>query len=178
MNTLSNARIPVLGFAALSGTGKTTLLAAIIPLLTAGGIRVGLVKHAHHEFEVDKPGKDSFILRKAGATSVMLSSSHRRAIITEHPEPFEPTLNHELSLLDQSSLDVLLVEGFKHEAFPKIELHRHALVHPLLFPGDPNIIAIAADAPIDPPPRIVSLNLNDPVEIAEFIVNRFLPHVG
>lgn len=172
---LANARAPLLGFAAASGTGKTTLLKSLIPLLKAEGLRIGLIKHAHHAFEVDQPGKDSFELRQAGASPVMLSSSHRRALIIEHPAPFEPVLNDELRFLDQSGVDLLLVEGFKREAFPKIELHRSALGNPLLYPADPHIIAIATDTPLAPAPPIPCLDINHPAQIADFILTRFLP---
>jgi molybdopterin-guanine dinucleotide biosynthesis protein B len=175
MNHLPNARVPLLGFAALSGTGKTTLLKPLIPLLKAAGLRVGLIKHAHHTFEVDRPGKDSFALRQAGASPVLLSSSHRRAVLTEHPEPAEPSLNHELLYLDQDSVDLVLVEGFKREALPKIELHRPALGQPLLFPDDPHIIAVATDAALEFTPAIPYLDLNQPAQIAAFILTRFLP---
>lgn len=170
-----DARVPLLGFAAASGTGKTTLLVKLIPLLNAAGLRVGLIKHAHHAFEVDKPGKDSFELRKAGASPVMLSSSHRRAVLTEHPQPADPSLNRELLYFDQTAVDLLLVEGFKREALPKIELHRSALGRPLLFPDDPHIIAIAADGVIQPEPALPSLDLNQPELIAGFILDHFLP---
>lgn len=170
-----NARVPLLGFAAASGTGKTTLLVKLIPLLKAEGLRVGLIKHAHHAFEVDQPGKDSFELRQAGASPVMLSSSHRRAIITEHPEPADPALNQELRFLDQRAVDLVLVEGFKREALPKIELHRPALGHAPLFPEDDNIIAIATDAVLALPCPLPCLDINTPAEMARFILTRFLP---
>jgi molybdopterin-guanine dinucleotide biosynthesis protein B len=173
-----NAHVPILGFAAWSGTGKTTLLKRLIPRLTAQGLRLGLVKHAHHAFEIDYPGKDSYELRKAGACRVMLSSSRRRALIVEHPEPFEPRLADELAHFDQAGLDLVLVEGFKRERFPKIELHRPALGVPLLFPDDPTIIAIATDAEPAVPPSIPRLDLNDPERIAGFILRDFLSHAA
>ena len=173
------ARIPVLGFAAFSGTGKTTLLRQLIPLLKARGLRIGLIKHAHHESDIDKPGKDSYELRKAGASQVMLSSSRRRAIITEFDFPVEPSLNDELRFMDQTQLDILLVEGFKDATFPKVELHRSSLGRPLLFRDDPDIIAIALDSDtvLEPPPpsHIVRLDLNDTPAIAGFILDRYLP---
>lgn len=171
----AQARVPLLGFAAASGTGKTTLLKTLIPLLKVEGLRIGLIKHAHHAFEIDHPGKDSFELRQAGASPVMLSASHRRAIITEHPEHRDPILNDELRCLDQTAVDLLLVEGFKRETFPKIELHRPALGQPLLFSGDGHIIAIATDVPLDGPPPLPCLDLNQPPAIAQFILARFLP---
>jgi molybdopterin-guanine dinucleotide biosynthesis protein B len=168
------AHPPLLGFAAFSGTGKTTLLKQAIPLLKAQGLRVGLIKHSHHAFEIDHPGKDSHVLRQAGASPVMLSSSHRRAVITEHPEPKEPVLQDELACFDASGLDLILVEGFKHERFPKIELHRPSLGRPLLFPEDDSIIALATDAAPARLPDIPVLDINDPGAIVRFILGDFL----
>ena len=146
---LRNAKIPILGFAAYSGTGKTTLLAQLIPILKGQGLRVGLIKHSHHNIQIDQPGKDSYRLREAGASPVMLVSSHRRAIITEFDKVHEPVLDEELLAFDQTGLDLILVEGFKATAFPKIELHRPSLDKPLLYPNDPSIIAVASDCPLD-----------------------------
>lgn len=174
MPTLPNARVPLLGFAAFSGTGKTTLLKQVIPRLVSRGLRVGLVKHSHHAFEIDHPGKDSYELRRAGASSVLLSSSRRRAIITEHPEAREPVLNDELAYLDQTCLDIVLVEGFRHERFPKIELHRPVLGKPLLYPEDETIVAIATDNALAPEPPIPRLDLNDPGQVVGFILAEFL----
>ena len=168
------ATVPLLGFAAFSGSGKTTLLAHLIPLLKASQLRIGLIKHSHHNFEIDQPGKDSHRLRLAGASPVMLVSRYRRATITEHPEATEPILAEQLGFIDQSQLDLLLVEGFKHQPFPKIEVHRPILNRPLLFPDDKSIIAIACDAPIDKPRPIVQLDLNQPQAIAHFILTNFL----
>jgi len=172
--TMKNAQVPILGFAAFSGTGKTTLLTQIIPLLKLHGLRIGLIKHSHHSFQIDQPGKDSFRLREAGASPVMLVSSHRRAIITEYEVAREPALADELLLLPQSELDLILVEGFKATAFPKIELHRPSLNKPLLYPNDPNIIAIASDFAIDTPPGLVQLDLNQPDQITNFITRQFM----
>ena len=116
--TMQHAHIPMLGFAAFSGTGKTTLLTQIIPILKHHGLRIGLIKHSHHNFQIDQPGKDSFRLRAAGASPVMLVSTHRRAIITEITPVQEPRLDDQLKLFDQSELDLILVEGFKAERFP------------------------------------------------------------
>jgi len=182
---MKNAQIPILGFAAYSGTGKTTLLSQLIPLLQNAEIRVGLIKHSHHNFEIDKPEKDSYVLRKAGASPVMLVSSHRRAIITEFSDIMEPKLDDQLKAFDQSRLDLILVEGFKTEHFPKIELHRPILKHPLLFPDDSSVIALATDESIKPPSDFINalktrhtlpilLNINKPEEVADFILNDFL----
>ncbi len=171
---MNNALVPILGFVAASGTGKTTLLTQLIPLLKQQGFRVGLIKHSHHDFEIDKPGKDSYRLRKSGATPVMLVSSHRRAIISEFEHPIEPQLDQQLKYFEQSELDLILVEGFKAEAFPKIELHRQSLARPLFYPDDNHIIALASDTTLSIPSHLVALDLNDPVMISRFIVQRFL----
>ncbi len=171
---MENALIPILGFAACSGTGKTTLLTQLIPLLKKTGLRVALIKHSHHNFEIDKPGKDSYRLREAGASPVMLVSSHRRAIMTEFNDIIEPKLNEQLKVLDQSNLDLILVEGFKAENFPKIELHRPSLNKPLIYPHDPTIIAIATDATTPFSNMPTHLNINDPQQISVFILNTFL----
>jgi molybdopterin-guanine dinucleotide biosynthesis protein B len=168
------ASVPVLGFAAFSGTGKTTLLLKLIPLLRDQGLRVGLIKHAHHGFDIDHPGKDSHELRHAGASPVLITSSIRRAIVTERPLPRDPVLAEELACFDPGSADLILVEGFKRERFPKIELHRPVLGHPLLFPDDETIIAIATDASLPIPPPIPLLDLNRPEEIVAFIQRDFL----
>ncbi|MFM4704216.1 molybdopterin-guanine dinucleotide biosynthesis protein B [Aeromonas bivalvium] len=138
--------LPLLGFVAWSGTGKTTLLERLIPLLTQRGLRLGVLKHTHHHFDMDKPGKDSHRLRQAGARQVMAASSLRQALIQETPEG-EPPFEALLARFDWEQLDLLLIEGFKHRRFPKIELHRGAIGRPLLFPDDPDIIALVSDTP-------------------------------
>ncbi|MFG0833785.1 molybdopterin-guanine dinucleotide biosynthesis protein B [Aeromonas bivalvium] len=138
--------LPLLGFVAWSGTGKTTLLECLIPRLVARGLRLGVLKHTHHAFDIDQPGKDSHRLRQAGAAQVMAASSLRHALIQETPDG-EPPFEALLARFDASALDLLLVEGFKHRRFPKVELHRAALGRPLLFPDDPDIIALVSDAP-------------------------------
>jgi molybdopterin-guanine dinucleotide biosynthesis protein B len=169
-----HATIPLLGFAAFSGVGKTTLLTQLIPLLKQHDLRVGLIKHGHHDFEIDYPGKDSHRLRMAGASPVMIVSSKRRAVITEITPEQQPSLDEQLRHFDQSQLDLLLVEGFKSEAFPKIELHRPALGQPLLYPDDSHIIAIASDCPLQTPKHLPLLDLNQADSIADFILNQFL----
>ncbi|MGZ4956899.1 MAG: molybdopterin-guanine dinucleotide biosynthesis protein B [Methylobacter sp.] len=171
---MQNAQIPILGFVAASGTGKTTLLTELIPILKQSGLRIGLIKHSHHDFEIDQPGKDSFRLREAGASSVMLVSRYRRAIITEFNPEKEPRLDEQLKQFDQSELDLILVEGFRAEQFSKIELHRPSLEKPLLYPNDPDIIAIATDAALETPDYLVQLELNRPEMIAAFIQNHVM----
>jgi molybdopterin-guanine dinucleotide biosynthesis protein B len=167
--TIAHASVPILGFVAASGTGKTTLLTALIPLLKDRGLRVGLIKHSHHNFQIDQPGKDSYRLREAGASPVMLVSAHRRAIITELKPEQQPSLGEELKYFDQSAIDLLLVEGFKAEAFPKIELHRAELGQPLLYQDDANIIAVASNTKLVIPEGLTLLDLNKPDSIASFI---------
>ena len=164
-------RPPVLlGFAAFSGTGKTELLTKLLPILVEQGLRTGMVKHAHHAFDVDQPGKDSHRLRKAGAKEMLVSSGRRWALMHElDADEQEMTLTELLPKLDAASLDLILVEGFKREAFPKIELCRPALGHPYLYPEDPNILALATDAPPPSGLTLPHLDLNDPAAIAAFI---------
>ena len=159
---------PVLGFAAFSGTGKTTLLKQLIPLLADRGIRLGVIKHAHHNFDIDKPGKDSFELRKAGARQMLVASSRRWALMTETGDHDEPQLDYLLGRLDPDGIDLVLVEGFKRVPFPRIELHRPSLNYPLLHPDDPSIIAVASDTPLDTG-GLTWLDLNDVGAIAAFV---------
>lgn len=161
---------PVLGFAAWSGTGKTSLLVQVLPLLRDAGLRVGVIKHAHHDFEIDTPGKDSHALRKAGAEQMLIASDQRWALLHDYGETREPRLAELLAVLPQGDLDLVLVEGFRHLPFPKIELHRAATGQPLLFPEDPHIIAIASDTPLDT--RLPVLDLDSPQEVAAFILAR------
>lgn len=164
--------IPLIGFAAYSGTGKTTLLTALIPLLTQRGLRVGMIKHAHHNFDIDHPGKDSYRVRKAGAQQMLIASRRRWALMVENdPAKAEPTLQQLVTQLDSAVLDCILVEGFKHEAFPKIELHRSALNHDLIYPHDNNIIAVATDQDLDTQRPIAQLDINAPQQIAAYIVD-------
>ena len=159
---------PVLGFAAFSGTGKTTLLKQLIPLLGECGIRIGVIKHAHHSFDIDKPGKDSFELRKAGARQMLVASGRRWALMTETGDNGEPQLDYLLGRLDPDGMDLVLVEGFKHVPIPRIELHRPALGHPLLYPEDDKVIAVASDAPVETG-DLPRLDLNDVTALGDFV---------
>ncbi|EJC6993111.1 bifunctional molybdopterin-guanine dinucleotide biosynthesis adaptor protein MobB/molybdopterin molybdotransferase MoeA [Vibrio parahaemolyticus] len=160
--------IPILGFAAYSGTGKTTLLEALLPKLTEAGLLIGMLKHAHHNFDVDKPGKDSYRLRKAGASQMLIASRNRFALMTETPEA-EAEFEYLLTRFDEDKLDVVLVEGCKNIAFPKIELHREEVGKPWLYPHDENIIAIASDtAELDS--ELPQMNINDLDAIAQFVL--------
>jgi molybdopterin-guanine dinucleotide biosynthesis protein MobB len=171
--------LPLVGFCAYSGTGKTTLLTHLLPLLRLRDLRVGVVKHAHHMFDIDYPGKDSYELRLAGASQMLVASRKRMAWVKESQDNRpEPVLEEALLALETDHLDLVLVEGFKQAAIPKIELHRPALGKPLMYPAMSNIIAIATDAPLaDRNINLPLLNLNQPVEIAAFIIETILqPH--
>ncbi|ELG4675862.1 bifunctional molybdopterin-guanine dinucleotide biosynthesis protein MobB/molybdopterin molybdotransferase MoeA [Vibrio cholerae] len=162
------SNLPLLGFAAYSGTGKTTLLEALLPKLTAAGLRIGLLKHAHHDFDVDKPGKDSYRLRKAGASQMLIASRNRHALMTETPDA-EAEFDYLLTRFDAEKLDVILVEGCKNIAFPKIELHRAEVGKPWLYPHDENIIAIAADETVET--DLPQMHINDLDAIADFVLD-------
>lgn len=177
------APVPVLGFAAYSGTGKTTLLLSLIPLLKAAGLRLGVIKQSHHDVEVDQPGKDSYRLRKAGAERLLLSSPYRWVQIAEFEQVQEPDLSQLLAEMDGAGLDLILVEGFRHVPFPKIELHRSSLGKPLLFPEDGHIIALAAESGFALPAGVIAdktegtgklpplLDIDDVEQIRDFVLH-------
>jgi molybdopterin-guanine dinucleotide biosynthesis protein B len=157
----------VLGLAGWSGAGKTTLLAALIPELVRRGVTVSTMKHAHHRFDVDQPGKDSYVHRQAGATEVLVASSGRWALMHEHrgaPEPDSTELMRHMT-----PVDLLLIEGFKRETHDKLEIHRAANGKPLLATEDPHIVAIVADAPV-PQAKVPVIGLDDIAAIADFIM--------
>ncbi len=171
---IQNAHVPIVGFAAYSGTGKTTLLKKLLPLLKARGVRVGMVKHAHHTFDVDQPGKDSYELRKAGAAQMLIASRARWALMVERPREKDPQLDEVLLELDQAALDLILVEGFKQERFPKIELRRSGLKGKPFYPEDDSIVAVASDDPAGLDTELPVLDLNRPEEIVDFIIDKVL----
>ena len=156
----------VFGFAGYSGSGKTTLIEQLIPRLLQQGLRVSVIKHAHHSFDVDKPGKDSHRHREAGAGEVLITSSNRWVLMHELKGAPEPGLHEQLKHL--SDCDLVLVEGYKREAMPKLEIHRRVTGEPLLYPQDRNIVAIATDEPITA--TLPVLDLNDYDAIVEFII--------
>ena len=156
----------VIGVVGWKNNGKTTLVVRLVEHLTARGYRISTVKHAHHEVELDKPGKDSWRHREAGAAEVVLATSRRWALIHELRGAAEPTLEDQLKQL--SPCDLVIVEGFKHAPIPKLEVWRRVTGEPLIHPNDPHIVAIATDARIETPlPR---LDLNDDATIASFIL--------
>jgi molybdopterin-guanine dinucleotide biosynthesis protein B len=155
----------IFGLAGWSGSGKTTLLTALIPELMARGLSVSTIKHAHHEFDVDRPGKDSWRHRQAGAHQVLVASSRRWALMHELRDAAEPSL--EELVAHMSPVDLLLVEGWKRHPHPKIEVHRPVLGKPLLYPEDPWVVAIASDEALTAP--VPLLPLGDPRAVAAFI---------
>ncbi len=157
----------VFGFAGWSGSGKTSLIEALIPRLVASGLTVSLVKHAHHAFDVDHPGKDSHRHREAGSAEVLVSSATRWALMHELRGAPELTLDQAIGRL--SACDLVLVEGYKRAALPKLEVWREAVGKPLLHPVDPHIVAIATDRPARLDSRLPVLDLNDVAGIATFI---------
>ena len=157
----------VIGIAGYSGSGKTTLIEKVIPVLVAGGLRVSLIKHAHHEFDVDQPGKDSYRHRHAGCGEVLVSSSKRWAMMHELRGAPEPSLHEQLKLF--APCDLVIVEGFKSEPIPKVEVHRRASHAPLLFPDDPHVVAVATDEALETP--LPQIDVNDAAAVARFIAH-------
>lgn len=166
--------IPILGIcAAASNAGKTTLVTRLIPELAKRNIRVSVIKHAHHRFDIDYPGKDSYKIREAGAVQTLIASSKRWALMTETPNlASEPNLDELIQQINPNFADLILVEGFKSAAIPKIEVYRPSLNIPLLAPADSNIIAVASDAALTL--NIQVLDLNDIPQITHFIVQNIL----
>ena len=153
------------GFAGWSGSGKTTLIEKLIPRFVEKGLRVSLIKHAHHAFDVDQPGKDSYRHRHAGASEVLVTSSRRWVLMHELRGAEEPSFEEQLTHL--SPCDLLLVEGFKRAPIPKLEVWRASTGEPLIHPNDPHVVALATDSEIDVP--VPTLDLNDDAAIARFI---------
>lgn len=162
----------IIGLAGWSGSGKTTLITKAIPLLVARGRKVSTLKHAHHGFDVDHPGKDSFFHREAGATEVIISSAKRFAIL--HELRGEPEWNLPALLAKMAPVDLVLIEGYKRDRFPKLEIHRAANGKPLLQPDDPHIVAIASDRPL-PGAKVPVVDLNNIEAIIDLLLERAAP---
>jgi len=162
----------IIGLAGWSGSGKTTLLIKVIPCVVARGLRVSTLKHAHHAFDIDQPGKDSHSHRLAGATEVLVGSERRWALVHELRGAAEPRLSTLLQKL--SPVDLVLIEGYKREPHPKLEIYRAANGKPLLHPNDPSIVAIASDAPL-PGVQIPLVALNDIERIADILIRDAAP---
>jgi molybdopterin-guanine dinucleotide biosynthesis adapter protein len=172
VSAVITCNVPLLGFCAYgSGIGKTTLLTSLIPVLTARGLNLSVIKHAHHTFDIDHPGKDSYRIREAGAVQTMLGSRRRWALMTEMSRISERKddlrLAELLPHMDTSLVELILVEGFKQEPIPKIEIFRPSLNKPLLASTDPHIIAVATDGPAQT--ALPQLDLNDSQAIADFV---------
>jgi molybdopterin-guanine dinucleotide biosynthesis adapter protein len=162
----------IIGLAGWSGSGKTTLVTGVIPVLVKRGLKVATVKHAHHEFDLDQPGKDSWLHREAGAREVAIVSSRRWAIMHELGGETEPPLMEILAKL--SPVDLVIVEGFKRHAHPKLEVYRAAVGKPLLHPDDNCIVAVATDAPL-PQAQVPVLMLDDVDGVATMLQAEALP---
>ena len=162
----------IIGLAGWSGSGKTTLVTAVIPVLVKRGLKVATVKHAHHEFDIDQPGKDSWLHRQAGASEVAIVSSRRWALVHELGTEAEPPLTDMLQKL--SPADLVIVEGFKRDTHPKLEVYRASVGKPLLQPDDDCIVAVATDAPL-PQASVPVLMLDDIEGIANVLQAEALP---
>jgi molybdopterin-guanine dinucleotide biosynthesis adapter protein len=172
MVTPDAAPMRVVGLAGWSGAGKTTLITSVIPVLVRRGLKVATVKHAHHDFDIDRPGKDSWLHRQAGAREVAIASSRRWAIVHELDE--EPELSLAEILAKLSPVDLVIVEGFKRHAHPKLEVFRAAIGKPLLHPDDDCIVAIATDAPL-PQAQVPVVRLDDVEAIANILQAEAVP---
>lgn len=157
----------IMGIVGWSGSGKTSLLIELLPILKAKGLKVSTMKHAHHRFDMDRPGKDSFRHREAGASEVLVVTSSRWVLMHESREEPEPSI--EALIERMTPVDLLLIEGFKTHSHPKLEIHRESEGKPLLCSDDPEIVAVATDRVL-PDLGIPQLDLNDPPSIADFIL--------
>lgn len=160
----------VVGVIGYSGAGKTTLVEALVARFREAGARVSVIKHAHHGFEIDREGKDSWRHRRAGAFEVLVASAHHLAIVRQNETPVEPSV--EALLAELGPCDWVLVEGFKRAALPKIEVWRHSTGHPLRYPDDPHVVAVCTDSPqaLAPAAGLPVLDLNDPGGVAGFLL--------
>ena len=157
----------IFGFAGWSGSGKTTLIEQVIPRFVRAGLKVSLIKHAHHRFDVDHPGKDSYRVREAGCSEVLVTSGQRWALMHEMRDEGEGTLEDQIARM--SPCDLLLIEGYKYYPRPKLEIHRAANGKPLLYPEDEHIVALATDVPV--PSALPQFDLEDYDAISDFVLD-------
>jgi molybdopterin-guanine dinucleotide biosynthesis protein B len=168
---MANRPLPMIGFVAPSGTGKTTLLRKLVPVLRERGLRLAYLKHTHHAVELDTPGKDSFEIAGAGAEQVMLASNGGWTLMDRRADG-EPNLQQLAAQFDAAALDLLLVEGFHHSRYPKIEVYRSTSGKPPLYPDDGDIIAVVTDSQLPGSEHPLELPIEDPRAVADFIVSR------
>ena len=170
MSDALRCSFPVLGVAAWSGTGKTTLLEQLLPLLREKGLSVAVIKHAHHQFDVDQPGKDSYKLRSAGATPMLIASRQRFALMQETPGQEEPNLAYLLTLMAPHHPDLVIVEGFKAWPIPKLVLYREGIGDPAILSDEwAQAAALTAEPPVALRPTVARLDLNNCEEIARWV---------
>ncbi|WP_027966744.1 molybdopterin-guanine dinucleotide biosynthesis protein B [Halomonas halocynthiae] len=160
---------PLLGIAAWSGTGKTTLLEQLLPRLRAQGLKVAVIKHAHHDFDIDIPGKDSYRLREAGAVPMLIASRARVAMMIETPGNNEADLPELLAMVRPHQPDLILVEGFKHWPLPKLEVYRPSVGKPLSAESDRWVVAVASDVELELPVELEQLDLNDIDALSQWV---------
>ncbi|MGM0833908.1 molybdopterin-guanine dinucleotide biosynthesis protein B [Halomonas qaidamensis] len=171
MEKAIDSPFPVLGIAAWSGTGKTTLLAQLLPRLREVGLRVGVIKHAHHSFDVDQPGKDSYQLRKAGAEPMLIASRERFALMQETPDQEEPDLAHLVSMMAYHAPDLVIVEGFKTWPIPKLVLYREGIGDDSIMSGDwVQAVALSGSSPESLSPTVKRLDLNNSEAITQWVL--------
>ena len=166
-DSLSTMQKKVFGLTGLSGSGKTTLITKLVDWFTQRGYKISTLKHTHHGFDLDSPGKDSWRMREAGAQEVFLVGSRRLVLLQEFRDMPEPSVDELVARLQPC--DLVLVEGYKRDPLPKIEVHRPSLENPPVWPGNHSVVAVATDAPVDTPLPV--LDLNDTDAIARFIIN-------
>ncbi len=169
---MNNRGVPVIGFAAFSGTGKTTLVSNVIPVLRSRGIKIAAIKHAHHSFVIDTPGKDSYEFRNAGAEQVLLVSKQLMAWVMERPGSNEPQLAEALKHIRSEQTDLIIVEGFKRASFTKIEVYRSTVRYSPLANDDVHVVGVATDKPESIDADVPVFDLNDYESIADFIVEK------
>ncbi|RLA08808.1 MAG: molybdopterin-guanine dinucleotide biosynthesis protein B [Gammaproteobacteria bacterium] len=162
-------KIPIIGFVAKSGTGKTTLICKLLKMFDDDNINVAVIKGSHHNFDIDIPGKDSYKLRSCGASCVLLSSPYKWVMMANRKKEHIPNLQDELNRLNQDNLDLIIVEGFKNEDYLKIEINRKELKNELLYRIDKKIIAVASDYKINLPNSLTLLDINNIKQIYSFL---------